>query len=113
MRGYEVIWTDLGALRYDVAHCLDREDESTVAWPIVDRSKARNGVLDCFMVPIAGTLRRVPNSLHGHSDFWGDWQRKATKMDGPTRDQIVSKQKHLITAVIFSPSWRRSKPLQA
>ena len=55
MRGYEAMWTDLSALRYDMAHCLDREDESAVSWPIVGRFKARNGVLGCFMIPIAGT----------------------------------------------------------
>ena len=57
MRGYEAMWTDLSALRYDMAHCLDREDESAVSWPIVGRFKARNGVLDCFMIPIAGTTQ--------------------------------------------------------
>jgi len=55
MRGYEAMWTDLAALRYDVNYCLAREDESAISWPIVGRFKARHGVLDCFMIPIAGT----------------------------------------------------------
>ena len=57
MRGYEVVWTDLSALQYDIEHCLSRDDDSAVLWPIVGRFKARNGVLDCFMIPIAGVTR--------------------------------------------------------
>jgi len=45
MRGYEAMWTDLGALRYDGAHCLDRKDELAVSWSIVGRFKAHNGVI--------------------------------------------------------------------
>ena len=57
MRGYEVIWTNLGALRYDLLYCEDLGDKSAVAWPIVGRFKARGGVADCYMIPIAGTTR--------------------------------------------------------
>lgn len=57
MRGYEVVWTDLSALRYDLSYALTREDETGVAWPIVGRFKARNGILDCFIIPIAGTTK--------------------------------------------------------
>ena len=54
MRGYEAVWTDLSALRYDVAYCESLEDYSAVSWPLVGRFKARNGVADCYMIPIAG-----------------------------------------------------------
>ena len=37
IHGYEAVWINLGALRYDYVHCLGREDESTVAWPIIGR----------------------------------------------------------------------------
>jgi len=57
MRGYEAVWIDLGALRYDDAHCLDHEDEYAVAWHITGRFKAQDGVLYCFMISIAGTTR--------------------------------------------------------
>ena len=57
MRGYEVMWTDLGALRYDLEYCEDLGDESAVSWPVVGRFKARGGIADCYMVPIAGTTR--------------------------------------------------------
>ena len=52
-----MVWTDLAALRYDVAYCEASEDETAVSWPIVGRFKARHGVLDCYMIPIAGTTR--------------------------------------------------------
>ena len=54
MRGFEVVWTNLAALRYDLSYCELREDDSAVSWPIVGRFKARHGVLDCYMIPIAG-----------------------------------------------------------
>jgi hypothetical protein len=55
MRGFKVLWTDLAALRYDLAYCEAAEDETAVPWPIVGRFKAHHGVLDCYMIPIAGT----------------------------------------------------------
>ena len=83
MRGYEAVWTDLTALRYDLEYCRSRNDKSAVSsWPIVGRFKARNGVLDCFMIPIAGktksgidmwtwTERFVKRlELEGYTDGW-------------------------------------------
>ena len=35
IRCYEAVWTDLGTLRYDAAHCPNCEDGSTVVWSIV------------------------------------------------------------------------------
>ena len=56
MGGFKVVWTDLAALRYDLAYCEAAEDETAVLWPmIVGRFKARHGVLDCYMIPIART----------------------------------------------------------
>jgi hypothetical protein len=54
MRGFEVVWTNLVALRYDIANCKAAEDNSAVSWPVVGRFKARHGILDCYMIPIAG-----------------------------------------------------------
>ena len=31
MRGFEVVWTDLAALRYDLAFCESSEDDSVVS----------------------------------------------------------------------------------
>jgi len=57
MRGFEVVWTDLGALRYDLQFSKSRNDKRGVSWPIVNRFKARHGVLDCYIIPIAGKTR--------------------------------------------------------
>jgi hypothetical protein len=54
MRGFKVVWTDLAALRYDIAYCKAAENDSAVSWPVVGRFKARHGILDCYMIPIAG-----------------------------------------------------------
>ncbi len=45
---------DLAVLRYDIAYCKVAENNSAVSWPVVGRFKARHGILDCFMIPIAG-----------------------------------------------------------
>ena len=54
MRGFEVVWTDLSALRYDLSYCEEEEDYSAVSWPIVGRFKAEHGMHGCYMIPIAG-----------------------------------------------------------
>jgi hypothetical protein len=54
MQGFEVNWTNLAALCYDLSYCEAAEDDTAVSWPIVGRFKARHGVLDCYMIPIAG-----------------------------------------------------------
>ena len=54
MRGFEVVWTNLAALRYDLSYCEAAEDDTAISWPIVGRFKARHGVLDCYMIPITG-----------------------------------------------------------
>ena len=53
--GYEGMWTDLAAFRYDVAYVEDLEDESAVSWPVVGRFKSEHGIDRCYMIPIAGT----------------------------------------------------------
>ena len=57
MQGFEIVWTDLQALRYNLQYCSQRNDERGVSWPIIGRFKARAGILDCYMIPIAGTTR--------------------------------------------------------
>ena len=57
MRGFEAVWTDLAALRYDVGYCEDMDDYSAVSWPIVGRFKAHHGMAGCYMIPIAGTTQ--------------------------------------------------------
>ncbi len=55
MRGYEAVWTDLVALRHNVGICESQDDYSAIAWPIVGRFKAHDGIAGCYMIPIAGT----------------------------------------------------------
>lgn len=57
MRGFEAVWTDLGALRYDIAYCEELDDEEAVAWPIVGRFKGERGQAGCHLIPIAGTTK--------------------------------------------------------
>ena len=54
IRSYDVVWTNLGALRYDLTYCGDLQDKSAVSWPVVGRFKARGGVADCHRILIAG-----------------------------------------------------------
>jgi hypothetical protein len=54
MPGFEVVWTDLAALGYDIAHFKNAKDDSAVSWPIVGCFKGCHGILDCYMIPIAG-----------------------------------------------------------
>lgn len=35
MRGFEVMWTDLAALPYNLNYCEETEEQTAVAWPIV------------------------------------------------------------------------------
>ena len=55
MRGYEAVWADLDAIRYDVTHCLNHEDESAVTWHTLGRFNVQDEVLDYFIIPIAKT----------------------------------------------------------
>ena len=53
-RGYETVWTDLGALRYDVEYCEAQDDFSAVAWPVTGRFTNEQGSWNHYMIPIAG-----------------------------------------------------------
>ena len=53
-RGYEVVWTDLGALRYDVKYSEDKDDYSAIIWPVTGRFKNEKGAWNHYMIPIAG-----------------------------------------------------------
>ncbi len=47
------MWTDLAALRYDLDYCEETGDLSAVSWRIVGRFEAHDGLLGCYMIPIA------------------------------------------------------------
>jgi hypothetical protein len=71
MRGFEVMWTDLAALRYDLDYCKDSGDLSAVSWPIVGRFKSHNGILGCYMIPIAGKTKSGINFFRWMQRFVG------------------------------------------
>jgi len=56
MQGFEVMWTDLAALRYNLQFCKDSKDKSAISWPILGRSKGHNRQRMYYMIPIAGTI---------------------------------------------------------
>ena len=70
-RGYEVVWTDLGALRYDVSYCEEIGDETAVAWPVTGRFKNEQGSWNHYMIPIAGVTGSGVRVL--------EWTRRAIK----------------------------------
>jgi hypothetical protein len=74
MRGFEVMWTDLAALRYDLEYCKDIGDTSAVSWPVVGRFKAHNGVLGCYMITIAGKTNSGVKFLNGLNVLWDVWR---------------------------------------
>jgi len=53
-QGYEVVWTDLAALRYDIEYCENTGDMTAVAWPVTGRFKNEHGTWNHYMIPIAG-----------------------------------------------------------
>ena len=38
-------------------YCESMDDYSAVAWPIIGRLKAHDGIAGCYMIPIAGTTK--------------------------------------------------------
>ncbi len=45
MQGFEVVWTNLAVLCYDVNYCNVLGDMRGISWPTMGRSNARHGVL--------------------------------------------------------------------
>eukprot|EP00956_Cyclotella_meneghiniana_P032054 scaffold86351_cov69-Cyclotella_meneghiniana.AAC.2 len=52
-RSYEVLWTDLGALRYDIEYCDNIGDMSSVASLVTGRFKNGHGAWNHYMILIA------------------------------------------------------------
>jgi hypothetical protein len=55
--GYETVWTDLGALQYDVHFSEEKDDYCAVIWPVTGRFKNDKGSWNHYMIPIAGVTR--------------------------------------------------------
>jgi hypothetical protein len=117
-RGYEVVWTDLGALKYDIEYCENTDDYSAVAWPVTGRFKNEHGLWNHYMIPIAGvtgsgvkvfewTQRIIKRlSLIGRVDGWlfrgDDGERRA--LAGDYAENIYQKLEHLAqTTTLIDP----------
>ena len=111
MRGYEAVWTDLSALRYDISYCESLGDFEAVSWPIVGRFKARNGVADCCMIPIAGVqLDWALRCLYGLNYSLEDWQWMELSKVGHSGSQLPGNEPwHQIIGMIYSQRWNTSK----
>ena len=117
MRGFEVMWTDLAALRYDLDYCEQIEDYTAVSWPIVGRFKAHDGKLGCYMIPIAGTTnsgieffkwtQRFVGSLamEGHYDGWAFKRADGTRARaGDFFEDICVRLEHIqATTTLIDP----------
>jgi hypothetical protein len=71
IRGFEVMWTDLAALIYDLEYGEDCGDMSAVSWPIVGRFKSHQGLLGCYMIPIASKTKSGINFFRWTQRFVG------------------------------------------
>ncbi len=103
------MWTDLGALRYDVECCEECDDYLAVSWPVTGRFKNHKGEWGCYCIPIAGVtgsgvrvfdwtqrfLKRL--KMIGRVDGWAfrkdDGKRRAHA--GDYADNIFLKLEHL------------------
>ena len=117
LRGFEVMWTDLSALRYDVQFCEAQMDFTAVSWPVVGRFKAHQGVLGCYMIPIAGTTdseipfftwtRRFINSLAKEviQEGWAFQRPNGERgMAGDYREEIFTKLEQIqATTTLIDP----------
>lgn len=62
MRGYETMWTDLAALRAELAHIELTRDYRGVGWPVVGKFKAEGGGTGRHVIPVAATTSSgLPN----------------------------------------------------
>jgi hypothetical protein len=109
MRGFKIVWADLAALRYDIAYCEAAENDSAVSWPVVGRLKARHGILDCYMIPIAGVT-------HSGIHFFTWTQRFVQRLaeDGfeegwAFRRPNGSRAKRQIIRITFFENWKLFK----
>lgn len=61
------MWTDLGALRYNIQYSEEQDDSSAVAWPVTGRFKNEqglwNGIVTSSQQP--GLLGQVLEFLSG------------------------------------------------
>ena len=117
MRGFEAVWTNLAALRYDVGYCEDMDDYSAVSWPIVGRFKAHHGRAGCYMIPIAGTTNSgieffkwtqrflIHLAKKGLTDGWAFQKEDGSRaLAGDYKENIFSRLDHIqATTMLIDP----------
>jgi hypothetical protein len=108
-RGYETVWTDLAALRYDVQYCEEQDDFTAVAWPVTGRFKSEHGAWNHYIIPMAGvtgsgirvfewTLRAIKClEMAGRTDGWMFRKRDGIEraVAGDYAENIYRKLEHL------------------
>ncbi len=48
MRGFEAVWMDLSALRYDVGYCETIDNYSDISWSILEGLDVITGLCDAI-----------------------------------------------------------------
>ncbi len=95
MQGFEVVWTDLAALRYNVTYCESAENETAVSWLVVGCFKAQHGILDCYMIQIAGVTSSGIQFLPSTGRFIRRLEREGFKDGWAFRRMDGSRAKEL------------------
>ena len=50
--GYETVWMDLAAMRYDLEYWNQQNNKSAISWPLVGRFKSGHSHIGCYMILI-------------------------------------------------------------
>ena len=96
MRGFEVLWTDLGTLRCVIEYCEFRDNDSAVSWHIIGRFKGKDGKLSCYI--LEGQTQASAFSS-GHNGLLGILPWRDAEMDGLFSGQMGDGPMHLTTKI--------------
>jgi hypothetical protein len=117
MTAYEVVWTDLTALLYIVTYCEAAEDNKAVSWLAVGRFNSRHGILDCYMIPIAGvthlgiqfftwTQRFIQHlAQEGYEDGWAFQRMDGTRAKASDYQENIFRKLEImqVTTTLIDP----------
>lgn len=112
-RGFETVWTDLAALRYDVQFCEETDDFTAVAWPVTGRFKMRRVCGDITTYPLPASQALGFRYLTGRNVSLGGSRLPTAKMGGHSGVLMGPIGLKLwTTLMIFSPSSSGSRTTQ-